>query len=89
MVSAVGPGVTGRKVGDVVAYAGDPMGSYTEEQILPDKVVVPVPPSIDHKVVASVMLKGMTAHVLLRRCFKVISTDIFHVEFLYSLMPLI
>ncbi|XP_039142525.1 quinone oxidoreductase [Dioscorea cayenensis subsp. rotundata] len=71
VVSAVGPGVTGRKVGDVVAYAGDPMGSYTEEQILPDKVVVPVPPSIDHKVVASVMLKGMTVHVLLRRCFKV------------------
>ena len=25
-VVAVGPGLTGRKVGDIVAYAGDPMG---------------------------------------------------------------
>ncbi|GJN09404.1 hypothetical protein PR202_ga27407 [Eleusine coracana subsp. coracana] len=71
VVTAVGPGLTGRKVGDVVAYAGNPMGSYAEEQILPARVAVPVLPSIDHKVAASVMLKGMTAHVLVRRAFKV------------------
>ncbi|KNA26062.1 hypothetical protein SOVF_000940 [Spinacia oleracea] len=29
-VVAVGPGLTGRKVGDLVAYAGNPMGSYSE-----------------------------------------------------------
>ncbi|CAO2045274.1 unnamed protein product [Urochloa humidicola] len=71
VVTAVGPGLTGRKVGDVVAYAGDPMGSYAQEQILPASVAVPVPPSVDHKQAASVMLKGMTAHYLLRRVFKV------------------
>ncbi|KAJ0961924.1 hypothetical protein J5N97_029752 [Dioscorea zingiberensis] len=71
VVTAVGPGLTGRKIGDVVAYAGNPMGSYTEEQILPANVVVPVPPSIDHKFAASLMMKGMTAHILVRRCFKV------------------
>ncbi|KAK1686598.1 hypothetical protein QYE76_047446 [Lolium multiflorum] len=71
VVTAVGPGLTGRKVGDVVAYAGMPMGSYAEEQILPANVAVPVPPSIDHKTAAAIMLKGMTAHVLLRRVFKV------------------
>uniref|UniRef100_A0A804LBV9 Enoyl reductase (ER) domain-containing protein n=1 Tax=Zea mays TaxID=4577 RepID=A0A804LBV9_MAIZE len=70
VVTAVGPGLTGRKVGDVVAYAGNPMGSYAQEQILPAAVAVPVPPSVDHKQAASVMLKGMTAHVLLRRVFK-------------------
>ncbi|XP_010523193.1 PREDICTED: uncharacterized protein LOC104801582 [Tarenaya hassleriana] len=70
-VVAVGPGLTGRKVGDVVAYAGNPMGAYTEEQILPADKVVPVPPSIDPIVAASIMLKGMTAQFLLRRCFKV------------------
>ncbi|KAK4340853.1 hypothetical protein RND71_039354 [Anisodus tanguticus] len=47
VVTAVGPGLTGRKVGDIVAYAGSPMGSYAEEQILPADKVVPVPPSID------------------------------------------
>ncbi|KAI8564539.1 hypothetical protein RHMOL_Rhmol03G0189500 [Rhododendron molle] len=71
VVTAVGPGLTGRKVGDVVAYAGNPMGSYAEEQILPAEKVVPVPPSLDPIVAASIMLKGMTAHMLVCRCFKV------------------
>ncbi|KAK3447364.1 hypothetical protein EUGRSUZ_A02908 [Eucalyptus grandis] len=70
-VVAVGPGLSGRKVGDIVAYAGGPIGSYAEEQILPASKVVPVPPSIDPVIAASVMLKGMTARTLLRRCFKV------------------
>ncbi|KAM0837159.1 hypothetical protein ACQ4PT_061845 [Festuca glaucescens] len=71
VVTAVGPSITGRKVGDVVAYAGYPMGSYAEEQILPANVAVPVPPSIDHKTAAATLLKGMTVQVLLRRVFKV------------------
>ncbi|XP_075496008.1 uncharacterized protein LOC142533213 [Primulina tabacum] len=71
IVTAVGPGLTGRKVGDLVAYAGNPMGSYAEEQILPADKVVPVPPSIDPATAASIMLKGMTAQFLVRRCFKV------------------
>ncbi|XP_009597650.1 uncharacterized protein LOC107779087 [Nicotiana tabacum] len=71
VVTAVGPGLTGRKVGDIVAYAGNPMGAYAEEQILPANKVVPVPPSIEPTVAASVLLKGMTAQFLLRRCFKV------------------
>ncbi|KAF9689653.1 hypothetical protein SADUNF_Sadunf01G0114600 [Salix dunnii] len=70
-VIAVGPGLTGRKIGDIVAYAGDPMGSYAEEQILPANKVVSVPESISPVVAASVMLKGMTTQFLLRRCFKV------------------
>lgn len=71
MVTAVGPGLTGRNVGDIVAYAGTPMGAYAEEQILPADKVVPVPSSIDPVVAASVILKGMTAQFLVRRCFKV------------------
>ncbi|KAB2598481.1 quinone oxidoreductase [Pyrus ussuriensis x Pyrus communis] len=63
VVTVVGPGVTGRRVGDLVAYVGTPMGSYAEEQILPENKVVPVPPSIDPIVAASILLKGMTAQV--------------------------
>ncbi|KAK3183996.1 hypothetical protein Dsin_031282 [Dipteronia sinensis] len=70
-VIVVGPGLTGRKVRDLMGYAGNPMGSYAEEQILPAKKVVPLPPSIDPIVVASIILKGMAAQFLLRRCFKV------------------
>uniref|UniRef100_A0A0D6QS37 Probable quinone oxidoreductase n=1 Tax=Araucaria cunninghamii TaxID=56994 RepID=A0A0D6QS37_ARACU len=71
VVTAVGPGLTGRKVGDLVAYAGNPMGSYSEEQILSANVVVSVPSTIDPILGAAVMLKGMTAQFLLRNCFKV------------------
>ncbi|GAB2265424.1 hypothetical protein Dimus_000481 [Dionaea muscipula] len=70
-VIAVGGGLTGRKVGDLVAYCMIPMGSYAEEQILPASAVVPVPDSIDPIIAASVLLKGLTAHYLLRRTFKV------------------
>ena len=70
-VVAVGPGLTGRQVGDLVAYAGRPLGSYAEEQILPADKVVPLPSSVSPIIAASVMLKGLTAHYLVRRCFKV------------------
>ncbi|KAF8689356.1 hypothetical protein HU200_041895 [Digitaria exilis] len=71
VVSAVGPGVTSFKVGDVVGYADNPMGSYAEEQIIPASVAIPIPPAIDYKTAASVLLKGMTAYVLVRQAFKV------------------
>ncbi|XVF31583.1 hypothetical protein REPUB_Repub17cG0003400 [Reevesia pubescens] len=70
-VTIVGPGLIGRKVGDVVAYAGDPMGSYAEEHILPADKVMLVPHSVDPITATSIMLKGMTAQFLVRRCFKV------------------
>jgi len=59
-----------------ILNTGQPMGSYAEEQILPANKVVPVPSSIDPPVAASIMLKGMTTHFLLRRCFKVIFCDV-------------
>lgn len=71
VVTAVGPGLTGRQVGDLVAYAGNPMGSYAEEQILPANQVVPFPSTIDPILGAALMLKGMTVQYLLRSCFKV------------------
>uniref|UniRef100_A0A0D9XMG5 Enoyl reductase (ER) domain-containing protein n=1 Tax=Leersia perrieri TaxID=77586 RepID=A0A0D9XMG5_9ORYZ len=70
VVSAVGPGVTGIKVGDVVGYADTQMGTYTEEQIIPAILAIPIPPSVDHITAASVLLKGMTAYVLVRQAFK-------------------
>ena len=71
VVIAVGAGVTSTQVGDLVAYAGRPLGSYAEEEILPADKVVPVPPSIDPVIGASIMSKGMTTRFLLQHCFKV------------------
>nr|AAL79788.1 putative quinone oxidoreductase [Oryza sativa Japonica Group] len=70
VVSAVGPGVTGIEVGDVVGYADTPMGTYTEEQIIPATLAIPIPPSVDHITAASVLLKGMTTYVLVKQAFK-------------------
>lgn len=71
VVTAVGPEVASCKVGDIVAYAGFPVCAYAEEQILPADRAIPVPPSIDPIVAASAIFKGLTAEVLVRRCFKV------------------
>ncbi|GJM91458.1 hypothetical protein PR202_ga07831 [Eleusine coracana subsp. coracana] len=71
VVSAVGPGVTSIEVGDIVGYADNPMGSYAEEQIIPADVAIPIPPAMDYKTAASILLKGMTAYVLVLKAFKV------------------
>src|SRR5215831_9514054 len=70
VVEAVGPGVTEVAVGDRVAYAGLP-GSYAEVRVAPAARLVKVPPDIDDRSAAAMMLKGMTAEVLLLRCARV------------------
>ena len=66
----MGPGVTEVAVGDRVAYAGLP-GSYAEVRIAPAARLVKLPPGIDDKTAAAMMLKGMTAEFLLLRCARV------------------
>lgn len=70
-VVVVGPRLIGRKVGDIVAYVGSTIDSYTEEQILYANKVFHIPPSLGLVIAALIMLKSMTAQFLLRRCFKV------------------
>ncbi|KAI3519588.1 hypothetical protein L1887_08800 [Cichorium endivia] len=71
VVTAVGPGVTSCKVGDVVAYASLQVGAYAQERILPADLAVPVPSSVDPVEAAAVIFKGLTAHVLINKGFKV------------------
>ena len=66
VVEAIGPDVTGVKVGDRVAYGG-PIGGYTEVRLIPADRVVLLPEAISFEQAAGVMLRGMTAHMLLRR----------------------
>lgn len=63
IVDAVGPDVTEVKKGDRVGYAMIP-GSYAEYAIVPAARLVPIPPSIDARSAAALMLQGMTAHYL-------------------------
>jgi NADPH2:quinone reductase len=69
-VIAVGPGVTGIKVGDRVAYVV-PLGCYTGERVVPADRAVKLPDAVTFEQAAGMMLKGMTAQYLLNRTFKV------------------
>ena len=74
VVTAVGPGVTGFKAGDRVAYAG-PLGAYAEERLAPASKLVKLPDAIPDESAAAMMLKGMTAEYLLRRTYVVQAGD--------------
>jgi NADPH:quinone reductase len=63
VVEALGGGVADLKVGDRVAWAGA-AGSYAEHAVVPASKLVSVPPNVDMRIAAAVMLQGMTAHYL-------------------------
>jgi NADPH2:quinone reductase len=67
-VEAVGPGVSGCKPGDRVAYAMVP-GSYAEYAAAPARMLAPVPETVSLETAAAAMLQGTTAHYLTRSTF--------------------
>lgn len=71
VVVAVGKAVRAFKPGDRVASASNATGAYAEECVLDVARVVKLPDGIDDRQAAAVMLKGLTAWFLLRRCYKV------------------
>ena len=79
VVEAIGPGVTEVAVGDRVAYASL-QGSYAEVRLAPAARLLKLPPAIDDKTAAAMMLKGLTAEYLLLRCARVARGDtiLFH-----------
>lgn len=67
-VEAVGEGVSHLQVGDRVAYAGNPPGSYCEVRVMPAFNVCKLPDGIGFDTGAAMMLKGLTAQYLLKKC---------------------
>jgi NADPH2:quinone reductase len=70
VIESIGENVDGLDVGDRVAYASPPLGAYAESRLMPAGRLVKLPDDIDDRVAAAMMLKGMTAHYLLRRIFR-------------------
>jgi len=70
VVEAIGSDVTSMQVGDRVAYGG-PVGGYAEVRLIPADRVVKLPDGISAEAAAAMMLKGMTAEMLLRRVYPV------------------
>jgi NADPH:quinone reductase len=71
VIEAVGEGVTHLNVGDRAAYAGGPPGSYSDRRVMPAMTVCRLPDAIDFETGAAMMLKGLTAQYLLKRCLPV------------------
>lgn len=68
VVEAVGEGVTHLQVGDRAAYAANPPGSYCDARVMPAMNVCRLPDDIGFDTGAAMMLKGLTAQYLLKRC---------------------
>jgi NADPH2:quinone reductase len=71
VVEAVGDGVTEVAVGDRVAYATGPIGAYAEARCIKADRLVKLPDSIGFEQGAAMMLQGMTAAFLVKKCFPV------------------
>ncbi|MGH1541497.1 MAG: quinone oxidoreductase family protein [Arenicella sp.] len=70
VICEVGSDVNDFKVGDRVAYA-IPNGAYASHRNLDVAHLVSIPDAIDDKTAAAIMVKGLTAHYLLHRSYKV------------------
>ncbi|WP_420236419.1 quinone oxidoreductase family protein [Telmatobacter bradus] len=68
IVEALGPGVTGFTVGDLVASTAV-QGSYAEYALAPAVQLVKVPDGVAPEQAAAAMLQGMTAHYLAHSTF--------------------
>lgn len=75
IVEKLGEGVSGISVGDRVAYAGGPLGAYSEYRTIPSRWLVKIPDNVSDEIAAAVMVKGLTAHYLLYDTYPVKKGD--------------
>jgi NADPH2:quinone reductase len=75
VVEAVGSSVKHLAVGDRVAYAGQGSGAYSEVRVMSAERVLKLPDEIDDRQAAAMMLKGLTAQMLLRQTWRVKRKD--------------
>jgi NADPH2:quinone reductase len=61
VIEAVGPGVSGFKVGDRVTYTGSPLGAYSTERVMPVPSLFKLPDGISHEVAAASTMRGLSA----------------------------
>jgi NADPH2:quinone reductase len=70
-VEAVGEGVTAFAAGDRVAYTSGNYGAYADQRLIDAGRLVRLPDDIDDVLVAGMMVRGLTARILLTDVFPV------------------
>ncbi len=80
VITEIGSNVKNLKIGDKVAYASIPLGSYSTHRNFPSNKLVKIPDGVDLEVAATLMTKGLTTYYLLHQTYKVKSGDtiLFH-----------
>ena len=80
VIKKIGSKVKDFSVGDSVAYAGVPLGSYSSERIYPIKNLVKIPDGINFDIAATLMTKGLTTYYLLYKTYPVSANEtiLFH-----------
>lgn len=75
VVEAIGLGVDGLMPGQRVAYAGLPAGSYASARNLSAERALPIPDDIADDSVASLLLRGVTTHMLFSHVYQLRAGD--------------
>ncbi len=80
IIEKIGSDVKEFKIGDRVAYASMPIGSYATHRIFPTKKLIKVPDEIQLENAVTLMTKGFTVFYLLHKTYPVKSgeTILFH-----------
>src|ERR1700761_4984012 len=68
-VEAVGEGVTRFRAGDRAGYVSGSSGAYAELAVIDEGKAVKLPRFVSDEDAAAVLLKGLTAEMLVRRCY--------------------
>lgn len=76
VVEAIGPGVTGFKSGERVAYMHAGVGAYAERRNVAADKLVKLPDSVSDEAAATLLFKGMTAQYLVRKTHAVQPGDL-------------
>ena len=80
IIKKAGSKVKDFSVGDSIAYAGVPLGSYSSERIYPTKNLVKIPDGVNFDIAATLMTKGLTTYYLLHKTYPVTANEtiLFH-----------
>ena len=80
VIKEIGSKIKDFSVGDNVAYAGTPLGSYSSERNYPTKNLVKIPSGVNFDVAATLMTKGLTTYYLLYKTYPVSANEtiLFH-----------
>jgi NADPH2:quinone reductase len=75
-IEEVGPGVEGFAPGDRAAYFTSGYGAYASERLVSADLLVRVPDGVSDTVAAAILVKGLTAHMLVHKVHAIQPGDI-------------